>query len=243
MQSVRWSNAIRQSVTRIEFTEEMLVKSNQLPIFLLPGMTRDYPVFSRLMPLLSNVTIVNFPDPEPNESLPNYAKRMADHFPQDCIIAGVSFGGILALEISRIIQPTGCILISSVSSPRQFPPGIRACRSFGVLNCMRLLKATGWLTTWLPKSIRPAFLMRMVKLTGDSSHWYRWAMSAVLDWRPNSTGLNSPVLQIHGDADTTFPVRYVTPDVVIRNGRHGLPISNPIETADAIVDFIESISR
>lgn len=82
------------------------VTSDALPIYLLPGMTSDYPVYSRLTPLLQNARIVDFIDPKVNESLTSYARRMAEQFPPLCFIAGVSFGGILALEISRIVQPT-----------------------------------------------------------------------------------------------------------------------------------------
>ena len=94
-------------------------------ICLLPGMTAAYPVYRRLAPLLTNASIVSFIEPLPNESLTAYAARLAPQFHPDSYIGGVSFGGILALEISRLVRPKGCIVISSVQGPRQLPPWMR----------------------------------------------------------------------------------------------------------------------
>jgi len=62
----------------------------------------------------------------------------------------------------------------------------------------------------------------------------------VMDWQGPRDGHNIRTLHIHGDADTTFPVRYVTPDVVVATGSHALPISHPQEVAAAIKTFMEA---
>lgn len=213
------------------------VTSSTLPIYLLPGMTADYPVYSRLMPLLRNASIVNFIDPKPYESLTAYAERLAARFPSQCYIAGVSFGGILALEISRIVHPAGCILISSISSPNELPPWLRVWRVLGGRNCSRILNVLADSAVWVPESIRTGSTIRATKLSGAAGAWHRWATAAVLDWNPEAKPIASPLLHIHGDADKTFPIRYTTPDVVVPNGRHDLPISHPIDTANAILAF------
>ena len=202
-------------------------------------MTADYPVYSRLAPLLPNATVVNFIAHEPNESLTAYAARMAEGIPPHCYIVGVSFGGILALEISRLLQPTGCILMSSVPQPDEFPLWFRVWRLFGGRHCSRILNIVGDSAALVPKCIRTSSTMRFTKLSGDNGAWHRWASSALLDWKPDKEPISSPLLHIHGDADTMFPVRYTKPDVVIRQGRHALPISHPVETANAILDFIK----
>jgi pimeloyl-ACP methyl ester carboxylesterase len=212
------------------------VTDDTLPIYLLPGMTPQYPVYSRLLPLLPNAQVVPFIEPEPNESLTDYAKRMAPQFPDRCFIGGVSFGGILAQEISRIVHPAGCIVIASIQRPSQLPPWLRLWRLLGGRHASRVLNAVGSSAKCVPTSIRTSSTARLTKLSGDSGKWHRWATSAVLDWSP-STPIAAPILHIHGDADTTFPVRYTKPDIVIQHGRHALPMSHPIETANVINDF------
>lgn len=217
-------------------------KSAAPPIYLIPGMTAEYPVFSRLTPLLPNAMVVNFIEPRPSDSLIDYAQRMAEQFTPHGFIAGVSFGGIVALEISRIVRPKGCVLISSIREPHQFPPWMRVSRAIGGRNCSRVLRLIGDFTSLVPASVRSSATMRARKLSGVRGAWHRWATSAVLDWRPEPKPIGVPLLLIHGTADATFPIRYIEPHVVVPNGRHALPQSHPIETANAILAFTEANS-
>ena len=225
----------------VHIQQHCAMSSVEPPLYLLPGMTAEYPIFSRLQPLLKNVTIVSFLDPEPSELLPHYAARMAEQFTPHCFIGGVSFGGIVALEISRILQPRGCILISSIRDPHQLPPWFRAWQILGGRNGGRLLKLMGDLAAVVPRPLRTSSIARIAKLSGAGGAWHRWASSAVLDWHPTPGTITCPLVQIHGNADTTFPVRWVTPDVVIPGGQHALPMSHPRETADAIFAFMTSL--
>ncbi|MEM7315851.1 MAG: hypothetical protein AAF497_22175, partial [Planctomycetota bacterium] len=83
-----------------------------LPIYLLAGMTPEYPVYAKLLPLLPNAEVVPFVKPEPNESLKSHARRMASQFSQSCFIGGVSFGGILATG-SPVTECTAVRLLPS----------------------------------------------------------------------------------------------------------------------------------
>lgn len=154
---------------------------------------------------------------------------------------GVSFGGIIALEIARIVRPKGCVLISSIRHPNQLPPWIRICRKVGARNSSSLLRMIGATAALLPNRVSSKSTIRACKLSGPGGQWHRWATSAVLGWKPEP--IDFPLLQIHGDADTTFPIRYIRPDVSIRHGRHTLPVSHPNETANAINAFTEDTQR
>lgn len=198
-------------------------------------MTPDENVIRRLLPLLPDVTVLDYPVPFEAESLPGYAARMADKIPDaNCIIAGVSFGGMVALEMSRIVQPRVCVLISSLRSPSQLPPWLRMWRLLAGRHCAVVLNAVGQTAATVPRRVRTRSTTRVVKLAGDAGGWHRWATSAVLGWRPVSESPGVPVIQIHGDADRTFPIRYVTPDYVVPGGGHVLPMTHPGELAAAI---------
>lgn len=200
-------------------------------------MSAEYPVYSRILPLLPNATVVDFIPPEPRESLVDYASRMSKLLSSNCFVAGVSFGGIIALEIARILRPRGCILISSILHPRELPPWFRAWRTLGGRRSSALLQWIGWSASLVPRSICTSSTFRATKLAGTGGKWHRWATSAVIDWQPEATVDCCPILQIHGTADTTFPIRYTHPHVSVTGGRHALPISHPTETANAIRTF------
>lgn len=95
-------------------------------------MTPRATVFDRLLPHLPNCTIIEWLPPCEQESLVSYSRRLAETLPTgECFIGGVSFGGIVALEIARIIRPKTCFLISSVRNPGQLPPWFRIMRGIG----------------------------------------------------------------------------------------------------------------
>ena len=101
-----------------------------VPIYLLPGMTRDDRIFDRLVPLLPNASVVNWFDPHMDESLASYVRRLAATLTSTpCFVAGVSFGGIVALEVSRIVRPRACFLISSIRNGCD-PPGVAFYAAF-----------------------------------------------------------------------------------------------------------------
>ncbi|MEZ6089211.1 MAG: alpha/beta hydrolase [Pirellulaceae bacterium] len=74
----------------------------------------------------------------------------------------------------------------------------------------------------------------MTKLNGDAGEWHRWATAAVLNWSPSTDADRIPLFRIHGDRDTTFPIRYTNADIVIRGGGHVLPVTHHEEVAEAL---------
>ncbi len=208
------------------------------PIYLLPGMTPGYPVFGKLAPLLPSSTIVNYDAPSLRESIAAYAARIAGSFQDESYVVGVSFGGIIAQEICRVLEPRGCIVISSIKNPRELPPWFRIMRLLGRSNCERTLRMAGSIALSFPPNIRSRSTMRLTKLAGSAGVWHRWATASVLGWNPPQSEMSTPLLHIHGDADTTFPIRYVKADITVRGGLHALPISHPSQTANAIKDFL-----
>lgn len=215
-----------------------------LPIYFLSGMSRKEGLFDRLLPLLPNAQVVDWIDPRGRESIRDYAARLATKIPnRNCYIAGVSFGGMVAQELAHHIQPRGCFVISSIRHPRQLPPAFRAARMIGGGNAERLMSMIATAAMAMPKSLRSPSTMRATKFSAQDGAWYRWATSAVLAWQPTDQPPAYPICQIHGDLDTTFPIRHLKPDVVIPGGGHTLPLTHANQVARAILDFIEDKSK
>jgi esterase/lipase len=55
--------------------------------------------------------------------LPDYAKRFSHAIKEDeeFVLIGLSFGGMLASELAKIVSPKKLIIISSLSSYRELP--------------------------------------------------------------------------------------------------------------------------
>lgn len=205
-------------------------------ILLLTGMTPDVRIFDRLAPRLTTASVVPWIEPRPRESIPDYAERLAASIADrdDVVICGVSFGGIVARELALRLRARACVLVSSVRDERQLPPWFRLVRPFARFSVETALNGIGTAAGVWPKAIRTDSTSRLAKLAGSAGAWHRWATAAVLRWRA-SPELNSvPTVQIHGDRDTTFPIRHVDADVVVAGGGHVLPLTHPDRIADIL---------
>lgn len=210
-------------------------------VLLLTGMTPDSRIFQRLLPSLPTAEIVSWIEPIRNESIPEYAARLASTIQssEPVVVCGVSFGGIIARELAWRINAHTCVLISSIRSPDELPPWIRAIRrGAGIWN--------NWIFHLLGKfafaiqniSCVPS-ITRIAKFTGENGAWYRWATNSVLRWYPSQQIDDVPVVQIHGSDDTTFPLKFVHPNFVISGGGHTIALTH----ADEIATIICQLSR
>ncbi len=69
----------------------------------------------------------------------------------------------------------------------------------------------------------------MRKLARPEAAFVRWALCAVLCWRPSTSTKRVQVFHIHGESDRTLPVGLTHPDVVVPGGAHALSLFSPGE--------------
>ncbi|XZE17558.1 alpha/beta fold hydrolase [Pirellulaceae bacterium SH449] len=202
-------------------------------ILLLTGMTPDHRIFDRLLPLLPTGKVIDWLLPLEHESIDSYAERLSHTVSRDepVVVCGVSFGGVVARELACRLNSTSCVLISSVRSPSELPPWFRVCRVLTPRPANLIMKAAGGVANSWPRSLRSRAIWRLKKLAGTSGAWHRWATAALLSWRPSKNVDQVPLIQIHGDRDATFPMRYTHANVVIRGGGHTLPLTHSDEIA------------
>jgi pimeloyl-ACP methyl ester carboxylesterase len=205
-------------------------------ILLLTGMTPDNRIFDRLLPLLPTAVVVEWIPPVGHESVASYAARLSRtiNFDDPNVVCGVSFGGIVARELALHVNATCCVLISSVRSPSELPPWFRTCRVMTPRFAEAIMKATGVIANYWPASLRSPATWRLRKFAGKSGKWHRWATAAVLNWKPSQHADRVPSIHIHGDRDSTFPIRYTLADTVIRGGGHVLPLTHCEQIAEKL---------
>lgn len=208
------------------------------PIYLFPGIIREYHRFEPLALALPNATLLEWVDPEPQETLQTYAKRMAERIPtSECLLVGVSFGGVVAQEVARIIQPQQCFLVSSIRHPRELPRVGRLLRHVTGRTTPLVLHAAGHVGSLIPRFIWRSGTLRLRYFTGPHGDWFRWATSEVINWKPDTRKLPTRLIQIHGRNDRTFPIKHLKPDVVIKDAGHSLAITHAKEVAQVMISL------
>src|SRR5436190_1990862 len=99
------------------------------------GLGADRRAFYRIqLPRSYEAVYLDWIKPFPNESLPDYAKRFSELIKsdEDFVIIGLSFGGILASELAKIISPKKIIIISSLGSNKEQPWYFRLAGKLGL---------------------------------------------------------------------------------------------------------------
>lgn len=92
-------------------------------IFLIPGLGADCRIYNRLHLDGSEITRIEWIVPAPTDTLTRYAEKLIDQYlvTPGSIVIGNSMGGMIAMEIGKIITCEKIILISSIRTVDEAP--------------------------------------------------------------------------------------------------------------------------
>jgi len=205
-------------------------------IYIFSGLGADERVFQRLDLSGYSVSFIKWQTPFNNESIENYSTRLLDQINSNRpILIGLSFGGLIAIEIAKQIDTEKVILISSAKRRSEIPFYYRLA---GKLQLHKLLptaflKHSNFITNWFfgitSKSDKD--LLREILIDTDEK-FLRWAIDKAVNWT-NKTGLRN-VVHIHGTSDRILPLKYVSCDFKIRDGGHLMVL----EKADQVSEIL-----
>lgn len=211
-------------------------------LLLLPGLGADRRLFDAQRACAAELEVIEWVAAERGETLSDYAGRLAAAIDtsRPFVIGGVSFGGMVALELARHVRPLAVILMASCPSPAVLPP------SYRLLSRLVPLLPASTFTSAPARSrlVASGFGLRTReerKLFADmlrdaSPAFLKWAFRAAFGWR-GAAGLDVPVHHIHGGDDRIIPVRRVQPDRVVPGAGHLLNVTH----RDAVNAFIDAV--
>jgi pimeloyl-ACP methyl ester carboxylesterase len=210
-----------------------------MDVFFLSGLGADKTVFQFLDHSRYHPVFIDWLSPEKRESLEEYALRLKEEFmPDDAIIVGLSFGGMLATEIAKKHPDIKSILISSAKTKYELPSIYRTGKYFP-------------LHQWSPHSLQKWFMMRIRWMFGvnrieaqkiyadiirnSDPAFNQWAIDAILDWENSEVPSN--VIHIHGTHDKILPYKNVQSHYAVKKGGHLMVM----EQADILSEFLNNI--
>lgn len=188
--------------------------------------------------------------PLKGESIGSYAKRMCDQLsPQASVAAqaipadppvlmGVSFGGMMAIEMAKYIPGAKVILISSIKSRKELPAGTWLAAMIGLYRLIPA-KPPAWMRSisnyFLGAEGEEEFRLSNEFIEDVDPVYLRWAIKQIVCWKNE---WQPPVLyHIHGSKDRTFPLNRVEATHVVKGGGHFM-VMNRANELNAILGGI-----
>ena len=191
----------------------------------MPGMAASPKIFELLkFPKSFSVKFLSWIPPIKNELLSDYAFRMSkliEH--KNPVLIGVSLGGILVQEISKIIKCEKVIIISSIKSKNELPIHMKMSRRTKIHK----LLPVDWINNIedlvlfvFGDLIKVKINLYKKYLSYRDPEYLAWAIDVLVAWDQDFTF--ESIVQIHGKKDNIFPIKYIKEPVIKIKGSHAI---------------------
>ncbi|MDV7698271.1 alpha/beta hydrolase [Chryseobacterium soli] len=212
-----------------------------MKLYIVSGLGADFKVLERLeFPDQYELVFIDWLIPEKNESFDAYVKRMAEKVDDSepfCLL-GYSFGGIIVQEINKLKPAQKVVILGSIKSdkekskfirtgevtkiPRILPVSLFNDKAANVYSVVRKL--------FDPKNPR---ILQYFKVRDP--YYLKWSVEKVSEWKFEE---NPEVIQILGDRDIVFPVKYSKPNYVVKGGTHLFPATKYKEVSKILNEVL-----
>ena len=200
-------------------------------LYLFSGLGADKRIFQKLDLSGYSVNYIEWKLPLEDETIEHYASRLLSQItvPKPTLI-GLSFGGIMAIEVAKLIETEKVILISSIKSGNEVPFYYRWMAHAGIHKHIpsNFFKNTNFITNWLFGTISP-FDKQLLKqiLSNTDPVFFRWALDQIIQWKNQTLPKN--LVHIHGTGDRILPIRFRGYDILVKNGGHFMTLNRSDE--------------
>ncbi len=214
-------------------------------VYFISGLGADWRVFQRLVLEGCRPVHIAWERPQRGEPIEQYARRLlAQVTTASPILVGLSFGGLMAVEMAKQLElvgnPVQVIVISSAVTEAQIPVYFKVFRWLPlqlVVPFKLLLWAVYWVVHWLFDLNDPddCSLFKQVLMDTDPG-FLKWAMNRVVGWRNQVVPEN--LVQIHGERDRIFPFGHRSADIVVPKGGHLMVLNRAQELSQLLMDTL-----
>jgi len=205
-------------------------------IYIFSGLGVDQRVFDMINFDGLNVEFIDWINPLEKETIMEYAARISLKIVEkDVVLIGLSFGGIMAVEVAKIIPVRKVILIASAKTKFELPLFYRIA---GKLQLHKLIPSAVF--KWSNLLSRRVFGIQAKEekvlfkniLKDTDSRFLRWAINEIVHWKNLEFPANC--IHIHGTKDRVLPARNCKVDYLIENGGHFMTVNKAKEIEQII---------
>jgi pimeloyl-ACP methyl ester carboxylesterase len=208
--------------------------------YFISGLGADKRAFYKIqLPVNYEAVHLDWIKPLPNEPFTDYAKRFSELIKrgEDFILIGLSFGGMLACEIAKLIPPKKLIIISSVSCYNELPWYFKIGGRLGLHRIISpaVYKQATLLNRFMGAGDREMKSIVYSYVNNIDPAFIRWSLNIIVNWSHVDRPPN--LIHIHGSNDHLLPRKYVKANYVVEKGGH-LMVMNKAEEINKILGEI-----
>ena len=191
----------------------------------MPGMAANPKIFEFIkLPSNFKVHHLEWQMPCKNELMSEYALRISSSIKgNNIVLIGVSFGGIIVQEISKIIKCKKVIIISSVKSNKELPLMMqigKKTKAYKFFNINWIHDFESLALFVFGPIVRNRIQLYRKYLSVRDENYLKWSIDQIVNWN-QKTPLKD-VIHIHGTIDLVFPSIYIKKAIFVKGGNHAM---------------------
>lgn len=214
--------------------------NSKIPIYFVPGLGANTKIFDniKLPQELFETHFLEWEIPlEKEESISNYAKRMCAKIThKNPVLVGVSFGGVMVQEMSKIINAQKVFLISSIKSKNELPKRLqiaKATKAYKLFPTNVIANFEAYEKYFLGSNLQKRKELYKMYMSVRDPKYITWAIYNVLHWKQENSFKN--IIHIHGTDDGVFPIKHIKNVIKVEKGTHVM-ILNKAKTISKIIE-------
>jgi pimeloyl-ACP methyl ester carboxylesterase len=214
-----------------------------MDLYFISGLGADKRVFQKL--ILPDIFIIHhivWAPVSEGDSMEMYCKELSRQIDQTrpFILIGLSFGGIVALQISKILKPVQTVIISSYCFRNEIPKFyifLAKTRIYRIIPSRFLLRPNKFVFRLFGAN-EPMKKKMLTSILEDTDPiFFRWAVKQLFtinnDWKPES------FLHIHGTADKILPIHPNMKAIEVQGGEHLMVYSKADEVSEILGRYLK----
>lgn len=208
-----------------------------MKLYAISGLGADKRVFQNLR-LDCELIPIDWIEPKKNETIEAYSNRLSQGIDttEKFGIIGVSFGGLVAVEMSKQLNPVLTIIISSAETYKELRTIYRV---FGKSKLVGLIPVKFFdpprrIAHWVFGAKDKQLLSKI--LDDTDLNFAKWAVKELVNWK-NEEKLVNPILKIGGTHDKLIPPKGEHTKLIER-GAHFMIVDKADEISEIINEEI-----
>ncbi len=198
-------------------------------LYFISGLGADSRIFQNLeLPNAFKIHYIEWLPVSENESMESYCRRLSSQINQQepFSLVGLSFGGVVAIEMSKFLKPSQTVMISSFCFKKEVPWFyilIGKSRIYKIIPPRLLLRPNN-MAFRLFGAYKPEIKNLLRHILQDTDPvFFEWAIKQMFSWDNHWKPDN--LIRIHGTADKILPYKAIMQAIPVKGGEHLMTFS------------------